>query len=98
MQAAEAKAYYGLTHNYEALQALVEALLDQGSLTGAQVRDIMAAAGTQPFQQPYLEGFGWGRDHHLTYPGKVGGLLWGRSAAMRLICGLLLGGAPRGSC
>ena len=71
VQAAEAKAYYGLTHNYTALQHLVEALLDKGSLTGSQVRDIMAAAGTQPFQKPYLEGFGWGRDNHLTYPGKV---------------------------
>ena len=71
MQAAEAKAYYGLTHNYSALQALVEALLDKGSLTGAEVREAMAAAGSQPFKKPYLEGFGWGRDHHLTYPGKV---------------------------
>ena len=82
MQAAEAKAYYGLTHNYEALKSLVEALLDKGSLTGAEVRDIMAAAGTQPFQQPYLEGFGWGRDHHLTWPGKVGAC----AASMRVAC------------
>ena len=71
MQAAEAKAYYGLTHNHAALQALTEALLDKGALTGQEVRAILAATGTQPFAGPYTSGFGFGRNGGIVDPSMV---------------------------
>ena len=71
VQAAEAKAYYGLTRNHAALQALTEALVDKGSLTGQDVREILAASGTQMYETPYVHGFGFGRDGSVFYPGKV---------------------------
>lgn len=60
---------YGLTVNYSTLAALVEALLEKDTLTGAEVRELMEQHSAKPFPDPYLEGFGWDEDKQLVFPG-----------------------------
>lgn len=48
MEAAEAKAYYGLASNYRALEALVNTLLTRDNLTGEEVRQVLEEAGEWP--------------------------------------------------
>lgn len=69
VQGAEAKALYGLVLNYKALQALVERLVQDSTLTGDQVSEILQGAGLRYFPDPYVEGFTWGPDGGLVYPG-----------------------------
>ncbi len=45
VEAAEAKAYYGLARNYGALQALVEVLVEREMLTGPELEGILEGAG-----------------------------------------------------
>lgn len=66
---AEAKASYGLALNYKPLQALVERLLVKETLSGQEVAETLNGAGAIPFPDPYLEGFQWGADGGLRYPG-----------------------------
>ncbi len=69
IEGAEAKAFYGLALNYKPLQALVERLLVKETLSGAEVRETLEGAGVIPFPDPYVEGFTWGEDGGLQYPG-----------------------------
>ena len=69
MEGAQAKALYGLTINYTALSALVEALLERDTLTGVEVRQIMAEHNAISFPDPYVAGFGWDDDGLITFPG-----------------------------
>lgn len=48
VEAAEAKAYYGLASNYRALEALVNTLLTRDNLTGEEVRQVLEEAGEWP--------------------------------------------------
>jgi hypothetical protein len=66
---AEAKAYYGLVINYGPLKALVEKLMLKETLSGKEVRETLEGAGVIKFPDPYVEGFGWGEDGMLNYPG-----------------------------
>lgn len=59
LEAAEAKAYYGLAINWAPLNALVDALLDKGVLQGREVAHILDTAGVIHFPDPYIVGFGW---------------------------------------
>lgn len=45
VEAAEAKAYYGLAVNYQALTSLAQALLDRESLTGPEVAAVLEGNG-----------------------------------------------------
>ena len=45
MEAAEAKAYYGLALNYTALAALAETLMAKESLTGEELGELLEAQG-----------------------------------------------------
>lgn len=45
VEAAEAKAYYGLASNYSALLALSDALYERESLTGRELRELLEAHG-----------------------------------------------------
>ena len=60
---------YGLTINYAALAALVEALLEKDTLTGAEVRAILTKHDAKPFPDPYVDGFGFDADQRLVFPG-----------------------------
>jgi hypothetical protein len=74
LDGAESKAYYGLAMNYGALEAVVEALLERETLTGQELGQILEEAGVKKFDTPFVEGFGWGDDGRLIYPGApVGG-------------------------
>ena len=90
VEGAEAKAYYGLALNYKPLQALVERLLVKETLSGAEVRETLEGAGVIPFPDPYVEGFTWGEDGGLRYPGmptQVHGTLYlTRCAGLDLTC------------
>ena len=52
VEAAEAKAYYGLASNYTALAALAETLMAKESLTGEELSELLEAQGE------------WGRQQH----------------------------------
>lgn len=67
LESAEAKAYYGLAMNYEALEKLVESLLAKDSISGKQVDDIFKEHGTLKFPDPFIVGFGWDDNGELLY-------------------------------
>jgi len=70
LEAAEAKAYYGLAVNWKPLQALVTSLLDRGVMQGEDVRNVLESNGVIHFPDPKLEGFGWDKEGLLDYPFK----------------------------
>ncbi|GLC69378.1 ATP-dependent zinc metalloprotease FTSH 1 [Pleodorina starrii] len=70
LEAAEAKAMYGLAMNWKPLEALTQALLDRGTLTGKEVAHILETNGVIHFPDPYTGGFGWDPDGSLRYPFK----------------------------
>ncbi len=69
IEGAEVKALYGLTLNYKPLEALVERLLRDTTLSGEQVADLLNDAGVIPFPDPFVEGFKWDDNGRLVYPG-----------------------------
>lgn len=69
VQGAEAKALYGLVLNYKPLQALVDRLVESSTLTGEQVGQTLEGAGLRYFPDPFVDGFTWGQDGGLVYPG-----------------------------
>ncbi|PSC74371.1 ATP-dependent zinc metalloprotease chloroplastic [Micractinium conductrix] len=70
VEAAEAKAYYGLATNYAALAALANTLMERESLTGDELRGLLEQHGVKKFAGPEVEGFGWTVDGGLDWPGK----------------------------
>ncbi|KAI7835886.1 hypothetical protein COHA_010231 [Chlorella ohadii] len=70
VEAAEAKAYYGLATNYNALTALAKELMEQESMTGAEVRALLEREGVKRFDDTDTEGYGWNKDGGLNWPGK----------------------------
>lgn len=71
LEAAEAKAYYGIAINWKPLQALTQALLDRGVLQGKEVAHILETNGVIHFPDPFTEGFAWDEDGTLQYPFKA---------------------------
>ena len=69
IEGAQAKAFYGLALNYRPLHALVERLLVKETLSGKEVVETLEGAGVHHFPDPYVEGFLWGEDGGLQYPG-----------------------------
>ena len=70
LEGAEAKAYWGLVANYEALQHLSRTLIEQETLTGEQVAEIVESHGPRKFDAPYVSGFSWDENGELVWPGK----------------------------
>lgn len=70
LEAAEAKAYWGLASNYEALKALAERLMTEESLTGEELDEFLKAHGVKRFENSYVEGFSWAEDGTLVWPGR----------------------------
>lgn len=81
LEAAEAKAYYGLAMNWGALSALVDALLARGSLSGKAVAEVLEENGVVHFPDPHLIGFGWDQNGELNYPFKPEKAVDGEAAA-----------------
>ncbi|KAI3432765.1 hypothetical protein D9Q98_004305 [Chlorella vulgaris] len=71
VEAAEAKAYYGLARNYEALIALTEALIQRQSLTGEELRAVLEEHHVHRYANDSVEGYGWAPDGGLHWPGKA---------------------------
>ncbi|BDA40994.1 ATP-dependent zinc metalloprotease FTSH, chloroplastic [Coccomyxa sp. Obi] len=69
VEGAEAKAFYGLAVNYKPLQALVERLLVKETLSGKEVAETLEDAGVVKFPDAFVEGFAWGPNGGLVYPG-----------------------------
>lgn len=69
VQGAEAKALYGLVLNYKPLQALVDRLIEDSTLTGEQVGQVLEGAGLRYFPDPFVDGFTWSQEGGLVYPG-----------------------------
>lgn len=72
LQAAEAKAYYGLAVNYKALEALVRVLTEDTSITGVKLRTLMEESNIQYYPDAFTEGFNFDDDGILQYPGAPG--------------------------
>lgn len=72
LQAAEAKAYYGIAVNYKALEALIRVLTEETSITGVKLRTLMEDNNIQYFPDAFTEGFNFDDDGILQYPGAPG--------------------------
>lgn len=70
LEAAEAKAYYGLAINWKPLEALVQALLDRGVLQGKEVAHILETNGVIHFTDAFTAGYGWDETGTIKYPYK----------------------------
>lgn len=70
LEAAEAKAYWGVAANYEPLRKLVERLEQVESLTGEELAALLEGAGVKKFKEPFVEGFSWGPDGSLVWPDR----------------------------
>lgn len=68
IEAAEAKAFYGVAMNFPALKALVDKLVEVESLSGGEVAAIVKRCNVHYFCDQFIEGYGWTQDGHLTYP------------------------------
>ena len=68
IEAAEAKATYGLQENRELLTALARRLSEDHTLTGAEVAAMCEEHGAQPFWDVDLKGFEWDKEGNLVYP------------------------------
>ena len=69
VEGAQAKALYGLTLNYKPLNALVDRLLRDSTLSGEEVAEVLDGAGLVPFPDPFVEGFTWDENGRLVFPG-----------------------------
>ncbi len=72
IQAAEAKAYYGLAVNYKALEALVRVLTEDSSISGTSLSTLMEDNSIQSFPDEFTEGFSFDDNGILQYPGAPG--------------------------
>lgn len=70
LEGAEAKAYWALASNYNALEKLSNALFEQETLTGEQVSEIIESCHPKKFDAPYVNGFSWSEDGELVWPEK----------------------------
>ena len=72
LEGAEAKAYWALSTNYEALEKLSNVLFEQETLTGDEVAELIESCNVTKFDAPYVSGFSWNADGELMWPTKTG--------------------------
>ena len=70
IEAAEAKAYWGLAVNFNALKELASCLEKQETLTGEEVSELLENHDVAKFSDAYVDGFSWDSDGSLVWPGK----------------------------
>jgi hypothetical protein len=71
VEGAEAKAAFGLVQNWESLKAVTQALMENESITGDRLREIMEENDAQGFPDPFVSGFGWDEEGEVIYPGSA---------------------------
>jgi cell division protease FtsH len=71
LEGAEAKAYWALVSNQAALQKLSGALLEQETLTGEEVAELIESTNPKKFDAPYVTGFHWNDSGELVWPEKM---------------------------
>ena len=72
LEGAEAKAYWALSTNYDALEKLSNILFEQETLTGEEVAGLIESCNPTKFDAPYVSGFCWSADGELVWPEKDG--------------------------
>jgi hypothetical protein len=70
LEGAEAKAYWALSSNYDALEKLSNVLYEQETLTGEEVAELIESCNPTKFVAPYVSGFSWSADGELVWPDK----------------------------
>lgn len=73
VESAEAKAYYGLAANYAALAALADQLMQTESMTGQELGELLEHKNVKKFEAPFVDGFSWGKNGQLIWPGATEG-------------------------
>jgi len=68
LEAAQAKAFYGLAMNWKALGALTDALCEKDTLVRTEIMEIMDRHNVKRFTADGLDGFGWDASGKVTYP------------------------------
>ena len=69
LDAAEAKAYWGLVKNYDALGALAQALVEREVLNRADIVAVLNRFDLVRFEHREIDGFCWERDGSAAFPG-----------------------------
>jgi len=69
LDAAEAKAYYGLATNFKVLEALIELLLRKEVVGFSDLTVLAVKHNLLEFKSPYVSGYGWDANGHLLFPG-----------------------------
>ena len=70
LNAADAKVAYGLVKNWEPLKAVVQALMEEETLSGDRLMQILKDSNAEFFPDPFVAGFDRGDDGHVVYPGS----------------------------
>lgn len=70
LSAADAKVAYGLIKNWEPLKAVVQALVEEETITGDRLNQILIDSDAEFFPDPFVAGFDQGEDGNIVYPGS----------------------------
>ena len=70
LTAADAKVAYGLIRNWEPLKAVIETLMEEETISGDRLLQILEDNNAEFFPDPFVAGFGRGQDGHAVYPGS----------------------------
>ena len=70
LTAADAKVAYGLIKNWEPLKAVIEALMEEETISGDRLLQILEDNNAEFFPDPFVAGFGHGQDGNVVYPGS----------------------------
>lgn len=70
LNAADAKVVYGLVRNWEPLKAIVEELMEEETISGDRLMQILLENDAEFFPDPFVAGFGRGEDGNAVYPGS----------------------------
>lgn len=70
LTAADAKVAYGLIKNWEPLKAVIEALMEEETISGDRLLQILEDNDAEFFPDPFVVGFGQGQDGNVVYPGS----------------------------
>lgn len=70
LNAADAKVAYGLIKNWEPLKALVQALMEEETISGDRLTQILKDNNAEYFPDPFVAGFERGEDGNVLYPGS----------------------------
>ena len=58
LEAAEAKAFYGVAANFPVLKVLVDRLVKEESVSGRKLAEIMEGCNVQYFSDQFITGYG----------------------------------------